>query len=257
MQKPTDDTHRDTNLWVQVLWVQHAWRESSCGTGVAGLAAVEPPVPLARWTLTDPSAYLSRACGRQVDACMVATGRVPNTKGLGLEEMGIQTFRGFVQVGSRSFLVEAEENGHRTRLVGRGRQPVLPVLLLRQASDSPALLLLSDGLGVVTHRWMSACVCWTRRTARWCPTSTASVTPTASTCSPTPPRHRYDLLAQPPAIQQRRHSVAGRRCRQERYTGYGPICSTILAHAASAQVRLLAEHSPKTRVGAPPIVRTD
>lgn len=33
---------------------------------------------------------------------MVATGRVPNTKGLGLEEMGIQTFRGFVQVGAEA-----------------------------------------------------------------------------------------------------------------------------------------------------------
>ena len=36
----------------------------------------------------------------EVDACMVATGRVPNTKGLGLEENGIETFRGFVQVSS-------------------------------------------------------------------------------------------------------------------------------------------------------------
>ncbi|CAM9601721.1 unnamed protein product [Discosporangium mesarthrocarpum] len=34
----------------------------------------------------------------EVDACMVATGRVPNTKGLGLEGMGIETARGFVQV---------------------------------------------------------------------------------------------------------------------------------------------------------------
>ena len=34
----------------------------------------------------------------EVDACMVATGRVPNTKGMGLEELGIETFRGFVQV---------------------------------------------------------------------------------------------------------------------------------------------------------------
>lgn len=33
----------------------------------------------------------------QVDACMVATGRVPNTKTLGLENMGIETNRGFVQ----------------------------------------------------------------------------------------------------------------------------------------------------------------
>ncbi|CAM9814069.1 unnamed protein product, partial [Ectocarpus fasciculatus] len=34
----------------------------------------------------------------EVDACMVATGRVPNTKTLGLENMGIETNRGFVQV---------------------------------------------------------------------------------------------------------------------------------------------------------------
>ena len=31
---------------------------------------------------------------------MVATGRVPNTKTLGLESMGIETFRGFVQVSA-------------------------------------------------------------------------------------------------------------------------------------------------------------
>ena len=33
---------------------------------------------------------------------MVATGRVPNTKTLGLENMGIETFRGFVQVRTHS-----------------------------------------------------------------------------------------------------------------------------------------------------------
>lgn len=42
---------------------------------------------LSKWLLDD-----------QVDACMVATGRVPNTKTLGLESMGIETNRGFVQV---------------------------------------------------------------------------------------------------------------------------------------------------------------
>ena len=43
----------------------------------------------------------SRAARSQkVDACMVATGRVPNTKTLGLESMGIETFRGFVQVSA-------------------------------------------------------------------------------------------------------------------------------------------------------------
>uniref|UniRef100_A0A7S1XNT8 Dihydrolipoyl dehydrogenase n=1 Tax=Phaeomonas parva TaxID=124430 RepID=A0A7S1XNT8_9STRA len=37
----------------------------------------------------------------EVDACMVATGRVPNTKNLGLEENGIETVRGFVQVNDK------------------------------------------------------------------------------------------------------------------------------------------------------------
>ena len=34
----------------------------------------------------------------EVDACLVATGRVPNTVGLGLDAAGIETDRGFVQV---------------------------------------------------------------------------------------------------------------------------------------------------------------
>jgi len=34
----------------------------------------------------------------EVDACMVATGRVPNTKSIGLESVGAETMRGFVQV---------------------------------------------------------------------------------------------------------------------------------------------------------------
>eukprot|EP00611_Tribonema_gayanum_P024966 TRINITY_DN5593_c0_g2_i1.p1 TRINITY_DN5593_c0_g2~~TRINITY_DN5593_c0_g2_i1.p1 ORF type:complete len:526 (+),score=191.59 TRINITY_DN5593_c0_g2_i1:165-1742(+) len=37
----------------------------------------------------------------EVDACMVATGRVPNTKTLGLDNMGIETVRGFVQVNDK------------------------------------------------------------------------------------------------------------------------------------------------------------
>ena len=37
----------------------------------------------------------------EVDACMVATGRVPNTKKLGLEEAGIEAPRGFVQVNDK------------------------------------------------------------------------------------------------------------------------------------------------------------
>ena len=35
-----------------------------------------------------------------MDAALVCTGRVPATKDMGLEENGIETFRGFVQVTS-------------------------------------------------------------------------------------------------------------------------------------------------------------
>jgi dihydrolipoamide dehydrogenase len=34
----------------------------------------------------------------EVDGCMIATGRVPSTQGLGLDAAGIETDRGFVQV---------------------------------------------------------------------------------------------------------------------------------------------------------------
>jgi len=37
----------------------------------------------------------------EVDAAMVATGRVPNTANMGLEERGIETFRGFVNVNEK------------------------------------------------------------------------------------------------------------------------------------------------------------
>mmetsp|Transcript_15007 Transcript_15007/g.21315 ORF Transcript_15007/g.21315 Transcript_15007/m.21315 type:complete len:520 (+) Transcript_15007:45-1604(+) len=37
----------------------------------------------------------------EVDACMVATGRAPNTKNLGLENLNIETNRGFVQVNEK------------------------------------------------------------------------------------------------------------------------------------------------------------
>eukprot|EP00903_Cladosiphon_okamuranus_P011529 g10856.t1 len=44
----------------------------------------------------------------EVDACMVATGRVPNTKTLGLENMGIETNRGFVQVDEKMRVLTKE-----------------------------------------------------------------------------------------------------------------------------------------------------
>ena len=37
----------------------------------------------------------------EVDAAMVATGRVPNTANMGLEERGIETFRGFINVNEK------------------------------------------------------------------------------------------------------------------------------------------------------------
>lgn len=47
----------------------------------------------------------------EVDACMVATGRVPNTKNMGLEAMGIETNRGFVAVNEHMQVLTKAENG--------------------------------------------------------------------------------------------------------------------------------------------------
>jgi dihydrolipoamide dehydrogenase len=44
----------------------------------------------------------------EVDACMVATGRVPNTKNMGLEDRGIETNRGFVAVNDRMQVLTRE-----------------------------------------------------------------------------------------------------------------------------------------------------
>lgn len=44
----------------------------------------------------------------EVDACMVATGRVPNTKNMGLEAMGIETNRGFVAVNEKMQVLTKE-----------------------------------------------------------------------------------------------------------------------------------------------------
>ncbi|EKX37705.1 hypothetical protein GUITHDRAFT_158568 [Guillardia theta CCMP2712] len=43
-----------------------------------------------------------------VDAALVCTGRVPNTKTLGLENMGIETVRGFVQVNEKMQVLNKE-----------------------------------------------------------------------------------------------------------------------------------------------------
>jgi dihydrolipoamide dehydrogenase len=44
----------------------------------------------------------------EVDAAMVATGRVPNTKDMGLEEMGVETNRGFVAVDGKMQVLTKE-----------------------------------------------------------------------------------------------------------------------------------------------------
>lgn len=43
----------------------------------------------------------------EVDACLVAAGRVPNTKNLGLAEAGIETVRGFIQVDEHMRVLDA------------------------------------------------------------------------------------------------------------------------------------------------------
>lgn len=47
----------------------------------------------------------------EVDAAMVATGRVPNTKEMGLEDMGIETQRGFVAVDEKMQVLTKHEDG--------------------------------------------------------------------------------------------------------------------------------------------------
>jgi dihydrolipoamide dehydrogenase len=47
----------------------------------------------------------------EVDACMVATGRTPNTKNMGLEDRGIVTNRGFVAVNEYMQVMTQAEGG--------------------------------------------------------------------------------------------------------------------------------------------------
>ena len=47
----------------------------------------------------------------EVDACMVATGRVPNTKNMGLEDRGIVTNRGFVAVNEYMQVMTQADGG--------------------------------------------------------------------------------------------------------------------------------------------------
>jgi len=47
----------------------------------------------------------------EVDAAMVATGRVPNTNNMGLEDMGIETNRGFVAVNEKMQVLTKAEDG--------------------------------------------------------------------------------------------------------------------------------------------------
>lgn len=47
----------------------------------------------------------------EVDAAMVATGRVPNTANMGLEDMGIETNRGFIAVNEKMEVLTKAEGG--------------------------------------------------------------------------------------------------------------------------------------------------
>lgn len=46
----------------------------------------------------------------EVDAALIATGRAPFTKGLGLENINVATQRGFVPVDERMRVIDAEGN---------------------------------------------------------------------------------------------------------------------------------------------------
>jgi dihydrolipoamide dehydrogenase len=56
----------------------------------------------------------------EVDACLVATGRVPNTVGLGIEQAGIATDRGFIRVNEKMqvFKKKAEGEGEESLIPG-------------------------------------------------------------------------------------------------------------------------------------------
>ena len=45
----------------------------------------------------------------EVDACLVATGRTPNVEGLGLDNAGIETERGFVSVDSKMRVLDKKD----------------------------------------------------------------------------------------------------------------------------------------------------
>lgn len=47
----------------------------------------------------------------EVDACMVATGRVPNTANMGLDAVGIETIRGFVTVNEKMQVLTKADGG--------------------------------------------------------------------------------------------------------------------------------------------------
>ena len=47
----------------------------------------------------------------EVDACMVATGRAPNTANMGLEDMGVEMQRGFVPVNEKMQVMTKNEDG--------------------------------------------------------------------------------------------------------------------------------------------------
>ncbi|XP_022849017.1 dihydrolipoyl dehydrogenase 1, chloroplastic-like isoform X2 [Olea europaea var. sylvestris] len=50
------------------------------------------------------------ALGSEVDAALIATGRAPFTKGLGLENINVETQRGFVPVDERMRVIDANGN---------------------------------------------------------------------------------------------------------------------------------------------------
>ncbi|XP_042050742.1 dihydrolipoyl dehydrogenase 1, chloroplastic-like [Salvia splendens] len=50
------------------------------------------------------------ALGSEVDAALIATGRAPFTKGLGLENINVETQRGFVPVDERMRVIDADGN---------------------------------------------------------------------------------------------------------------------------------------------------
>lgn len=81
----------------------------------------------------------------EVDGCLIATGRVPNTNGLGLEKAGVETDRGFVSVDPSMRVLSKKEGGE-----------VVPGLYC--IGDANGKLMLAHAASAQVRRFVLCCI---------------------------------------------------------------------------------------------------